>query len=796
MRRKHSLYAVSVLTLLAISNPAALAADDQDPPPEETAEAGSFAEDLNLGFEASDHPEGWFAGGKGYNAAIDEEQKHTGKRSLRLAFREAGDFGVATSRVPVDAVKGKRLRLIGFIKTEEITEGWAGLWMRVDGPGGVLAFDNMQQRGITGTTGWTRYEIELDVAEEAVNINFGALLAGNGTVWVDSLSFEFAEPPEPPPTVTLRGVVNGPDGAPVAGAHVALVRPMTDRAAFRVRCDAEGRFSFDLPAGEYAVTATARGLTAAYVPPASFGPEEAADELHIPLSEGGFTIGGTVADETGKPVPGAVLRVMRISDDVADIFYTEADDQGRYELDPVPGDGFMIVVESDDHVASPVSAESGVDRVVDITLVRLGPAPDEVVAWVKGHAIPLETAEAEHGFEDMQPLKKLVGDARVVALGEATHGSREFFQLKHRMLEFLVEEMGFTVFAIEANWPECLAINDYVLEGKGDPKEALAGIYFWTWNTEEVLEQMEWMRRYNADTERERKVKFYGFDMQTPTVAAREAIAYLERMDPETAAKAGELLAPLEKERAAQSLQAMSEEDNRALADAVSDLLQRFDEQRATWVESSGEREWIVARQKVVLLEQILEMSSGGTFNARDEAMAANLEWILETEPPGTKVVVWAHNGHVSRSGSDAMQPMGSHLDRSLGDDYVVLGFVFNQGSFQAIDWTQGQGKSQGLIEHTVGPAPEGHLGAAFARAGMPIFVLDLRRIPAEGTVAGWFDVPHPMREIGAVFAGEEQMSHPVVLGDHYDGVIFVNETTRAQPVQQETNPSARVPRS
>ena len=139
---------------------------------------------------------------------------------------------------------------------------------------------------------------------------------------------------------------------------------------------------------------------------------------------------------------------------------TEADGQGRYELDPVPGDGFMILVESDDHVASPVSAESGVDRIVDITLVRLGPAPDEVVAWVKDHAIPLKTAEAEHGFEDMEPLKKLVGDARVVALGEATHGSREFFQLKHRMLEFLVEEMGFTVFAIEANWPESLAVNE------------------------------------------------------------------------------------------------------------------------------------------------------------------------------------------------------------------------------------------------------------------------------------------------------------------------------------------------
>lgn len=784
MRRRRTPYAVFVVAFLFISVPMALGDDDQDPPPAETAMLESLAEELNLGFEASDLPEDWYAGGKGYSAAIDQEQMHSGKHSLRLAFRELGDFGVASSQVPVDAARGKRLRLIGFIKTEEITRGYAGLWMRVDGPAGVLAFDNMHERGISGTTEWTRYEIELDVAADAVAIKFGALLTGDGTAWVDSLSFEIAEEPQPPPTITVRGVVAGLGGEPVAGAHVALVRPMADRAAFRVRSEAEGRFSVDLPAGEYAVTATARGLTAVYIPPASFGPEEPGKELRIILGEGGFTIGGTVTDETGMPVPGAVIRVVRFSDDVADIFYTEANDQGQYELDPAPGDGFMIQVESDRHVTSPVSVESGVDQTADLTLVRLGPAPDEVVAWVKAHAIPLKTSEAEHGFDDMQPLEKLVGDARVVALGEATHGSREFFQLKHRMLEFLVEVMGFTVFAIEANWPECLAINDYVLEGTGDPKEALAGIYFWTWNTEEVLEQMEWMRRYNADSRHERKVRFYGFDMQTPTVAARETITYLESVDPERAVRAGELLASLANDMAAQFLQDMTEEDHRALAEGVSGLLKRFDEQRVVWVEKSSDREWTLVRREVVLLLQALEMYSGGGYNARDKAMAANLEWILETEAPGTKVVVWAHNGHVSRNGSDAMQPMGSHLDRLLGGDYVVLGFVFNQGSFQAIDRTQGRGKSRGLIEHTVGPAAEGHLGAALARTDLPIFVLDLRQLPHEGTVANWFKVPHPMRSIGAVFAGEEQMSHPVVPGDHYDGIIFVNETTRARPVK------------
>ena len=83
--------------------------------------------------------------------------------------------------------------------------------------------------------------------------------------------------------------------------------------------------------------------------------------------------------------------------------------------------------------------------------------------WLATNAIRLNTVEAGHGFADMQPLKKIIGDARIVSLGEATHGSREFFQLKHRMLEFLATEKGFTIFSIEANMPEAYRLNDYVL---------------------------------------------------------------------------------------------------------------------------------------------------------------------------------------------------------------------------------------------------------------------------------------------------------------------------------------------
>ena len=140
-----------------------------------------------------------------------------------------------------------------------------------------------------------------------------------------------------------------------------------------------------------------------------------------------------------------------------------------------------------------------------------------VVDWIRANAVRLSTPEAGHGFDDMQPLKKIVGNARVVELGEATHGTREFFQLKHRMLEFLASEMGFTIFSIEANMPEAYRLNEYVLTGKGDPKALLKGMYFWTWDTQEVLDMIQWMRQFNASGKG--RVEFTGFDMQTPDVA-------------------------------------------------------------------------------------------------------------------------------------------------------------------------------------------------------------------------------------------------------------------------------------
>jgi hypothetical protein len=127
----------------------------------------------------------------------------------------------------------------------------------------------------------------------------------------------------------------------------------------------------------------------------------------------------------------------------------------------------------------------------------------------------------------------MIGDARIVELGEATHGTREFFQLKHRMLEFLATEMGFTIFSIEANMREAYKLNDYIVRGVGDPTKLLKGMYFWTWDTEEVLDMIRWMREFNQSGKGH--VEFTGFDMQNISVAGPIVRDFAAKYDPDFA---------------------------------------------------------------------------------------------------------------------------------------------------------------------------------------------------------------------------------------------------------------------
>ena len=140
----------------------------------------------------ADRPADWGGGGQGYELSRDETVKHGGKASGSVKFTgdEANGFGTLTQAFRADKFRGKRVRMTAFVKTDGVV-GWAGLWMRVDGKDKTgLAFDNMGDRKIEGTTDWQKYEVVLDVAGDAEEIFFGFLVAGKGQGWVDDIVIE------------------------------------------------------------------------------------------------------------------------------------------------------------------------------------------------------------------------------------------------------------------------------------------------------------------------------------------------------------------------------------------------------------------------------------------------------------------------------------------------------------------------------------------------------------------------------------------------------------------------------
>ncbi len=726
--------------------------------------SSSTGPELDLGFEAT--LEGWSLQG----AEIDAAVAHGGGRSIRLRPHASEGYAVFLRVLPHERALGQWVRLTGWVRTAGIESGYAGLWLRADRDRSLAAFDGMEDRGLRGDNDWRQVEVAIEVPADATRVVFGGQVEGSGTAWFDDLAFTVSEAAAPA-AAEISGTAVEPGGKPAAGALVAVVPAGRTEPAAVLIASADGKFEVTLPAGPYALTASHPQWVAAYSPPmATSG--KSVRELRFAAPAEGFLLGGFVRDPEGVAFAEAEVHCLR-SLGGGDLFVGRADGAGHYSLRLPPAHYSCRAVAGELH--SPLgSVLEGAAR-KDHLIRRPVPAPQPVVDWIREQAIPLATPRPGQGFADLAPLAEVVGSTRVVALGEATHGTREFFQLKHRLLEYLVSELGFTVFAIEANWPESEAVDEYVRTGKGDPAQALAGLYFWTWDTEEVLDLIRWMREWNS-VPGHRQVRFYGVDAQVGAVAAERLAARLREIDPTLAAKAGPALASLaETERGtppeAEPLAAVA-----AVLPAIAERLP----QPATSADGAAGRQALVDRQYVRVLQQFIALQGDMENYAlvRDRAMADNLRWIAGVAEPGSRIVLWAHNGHVNNLG-DPVPMMGHHLEEELGKDYLSVAFLFHHGAFQAIDRT---GRGYGLREFTVGPPPAGTVEDAFARAGRPLAFLDLRRLPPHGAVSDWFRGPQVMRKTGSDFSSEANMATEVVLPDAFETVIYVEATTRARP--------------
>jgi erythromycin esterase len=424
-------------------------------------------------------------------------------------------------------------------------------------------------------------------------------------------------------------------------------------------------------------------------------------------------------------------------------------------------------------------------------------ASSAVSAWLSDRAIPLTAVTAGSGFADLQPLKQVLKDVTVVGLGEATHGTREFFQFKHRMLEFLAVELGFTVFVIEASYAACLRINEFVLYGQHTAEEVLAGQKFWTWDTEEVLAMIKWMREYNLTQPEAKKLHFYGNDVQHTRLAVAQVREYLTRLAPERNELTEAALAAVERLEETRN-DPKGDTDPARKAATLANLervLGHLAMHRLRFIRQSSLAEYEAVVQSVRVMTQFVESYERpfgeNDRHARDLYMAENTEYIAKCLAPGAKLVVWAHNAHLKKGewggGDWIVHSQGARMAEIFGPAYYAFGFSFSQGAFHSRAMSTGpDGEfNQGtLTEFTVGPAEPGTIDRTLADAHPGSYIIDFRGAPASPDVAAWLATPSRQWFMGSCYSPDQPLEDRTELHAPavYDGMVFFDRTTHSRP--------------
>lgn len=418
---------------------------------------------------------------------------------------------------------------------------------------------------------------------------------------------------------------------------------------------------------------------------------------------------------------------------------------------------------------------------------------------VRRAALPLTDEAAS-----LDPLMEVIGDARFALIGEASHGTHEFYDVRARLTRRLIEEKGFDAVAVEADWPDAYRVNRYVRgRSAGDalPEDALGDFQrfpLWMWRNTVVLDFIAWLRTHNREREYRDRVGFYGVDLYSLYGSIQAVIRYLEGVDPDAARRARERYACFEHYDDPQRYgYALSRGWAPGCEDQVVAQLVELRAAMRDYLQRDGlvaEDEAFFAQQNALLVRNAeryyREMFSGrvNTWNLRDTHMADTVDALAEhlaRQGRAAKVVVWAHNSHLGDARATSMRDIGElnlgQLMRERHGDAGqtrIVGFTTYDGEVTAADdWDEPARRKR------VRPGLPGSVEALFHETGLERFILDLR---GDANVAQALREPMPERAIGVIYRPQtERASHyfDTRISDQFDAVIHIDRTTALEPL-------------
>jgi erythromycin esterase-like protein len=422
------------------------------------------------------------------------------------------------------------------------------------------------------------------------------------------------------------------------------------------------------------------------------------------------------------------------------------------------------------------------------------PEAGVLAAALRPHLEPLPTPERA---EEFGALFDRFSDANVVLLGEATHGTSEFYRARSAITRRLVEKHGFTVVAVEADWPDAARIDAYVRHHATRPRRGESFVRFptWMWRNAEVLEFADWLRRYNEGKSAERQASFHGLDVYSLSESMHAVISYLGRVDSQASERARYrygCLSPWQEDPAKYG-QAVAHGGLDPCEIGVVQQLQEMLTKRLDWIEKDGEA-WFDATLNARIVRaaeryyRSIYQGANESWNLRDRHMFDTLQAIIAHRGFGTKSVVWAHNSHVGNAAATAMGWRGQfnigELARlAYGDGAVLVGFGTDTGTVAAAsDW------GADMEIKTVRPARADSYEHVFRRTGVARSLTDWRG-PNRTEVREMLRVPRLERAIGVVYRPESELSShyfEAVLSEQFDCWVWFEQTSAVTPLGHE----------
>jgi erythromycin esterase-like protein len=418
---------------------------------------------------------------------------------------------------------------------------------------------------------------------------------------------------------------------------------------------------------------------------------------------------------------------------------------------------------------------------------------------IRDEALPLT------GPASLDPLLDRVGDARYVLLGEASHGTADYYQVRDVLTRRLIEEKGFSFVAVEGDWPDCQAVHCSVVGAPGapeDPAEVLAGFRrwpAWMWGNTDVASFTRWLRRHNEGRPAGQRVGFFGLDVYSLWESLHAVLGHLREHDPgrvERALEAYRCLEPYAEDPHSYALAARLAPEG--CEPQVLSLLAAVRRRAAEAAVSDGHLAEFAARQNAEVLAgaeryyRAMLDSGPESWNIRDRHMADTLDRLMAHHGSGAKAVVWAHNTHIGDARATEMADTGlinvGQLvrERHMGDGVVLVGFGSYTGTVVAADrW----GDAPRVID--VPPAHSGSLEDLLHRA-LPgeraLFVFPHVQLQQPDAVQpAWFHQERGHRAIGVVYRPRfEQVANyvPTVLAQRYDAFCHLDHTHALTPLQ------------